>query len=130
MKNLSKLEILNETIAFYNGDVNRRSKIGKCCVYNGKNGEHCAVGRCFLPEFKEQGVYLNGNIGQGIKSLASRNNLSSDDMLQEQYRGHDYEFWSDLQELHDNDSYWDNAGLNAKGEEFTSEICKKFNLVK
>lgn len=129
MKNLTKLEILNETIAFYNGDVKRRSKFAGKCVYNGVNGEHCAIGRCMLLVFQKQGLDLKGNLGHGFKSLASRNYVAVDDMLQEQYRGHEYEFWADLQELHDNDSYWDNAGLNAKGEEFTTEICKKYKLV-
>jgi hypothetical protein len=129
MKKITKLEILNETIAFYNGDVNRRSKIADNCVYNGYNGEHCAVGRCMLPEFKEQGVELKGNIGQGLKSLAIINDLAFDKMLEEQYRGHEVDFWVELQHLHDNEIFWDNAGLNVVGENFTNEICKKYNLV-
>lgn len=129
MKNLTKLEILNETIAFYNADVKKRSKLVGDCVYNGENGKHCAVGRCMLPEFTQQGDKLEGN-HLGIQTLYSRNKKESlDEMLQEQYRGHEVEFWVDLQHLHDTDAFWDNAGLNALGEERTSEICKRFNLV-
>lgn len=117
MKNLTKLEIVNETVSFYNGDVKRRSKTDTNCLYNGINGEHCAIGRCMLAEFTKQGVKLEGN-HLGIETLFSRNKKGSlDEMLQVQYRGHEVEFWLDLQHLHDTDAFWDNAGLNAKGEE-------------
>lgn len=128
MERLTKLEILNETIAFYNGDVNRRSKTNRGqCVYNGENGTHCAVGRCMLPKFKEQGSELNGNIGT-FRGLANFNNLTFDEILEEKYRGHEYHFWTELQELHDRDELWDNAGLNAEGEQLTNKICEIFNL--
>lgn len=131
MKNLTKLEILNETIAFYNADVTKRSKTkDDDCSYNGVDGKHCAVGRCLLPKYHKQGENLKGN-RLGILTLYSLNKKEKlDEMLQEQYRGHENEFWVELQHLHDTDAFWDNAGLNALGEECASEICKRFKLVK
>lgn len=131
MERLTKLEILNETIAFYNADVTKRSKNKYAdCSYNGIDGKHCAVGRCLLPEYLEQGESLKGN-HLGILTLYSRNNKENlDEMLQEKYRGHENDFWFALQDLHDKEELWDNAGLNALGEVSANEICKRFNLVK
>jgi hypothetical protein len=129
MKNLTKLEILNETIAFYNADVTKRSKNKSAdCSYNGVDGKHCAVGRCLLPEYHAQGETLKGN-HLGILTLYMRNNKANlDEMLQEKYRGHENDFWLSLQDLHDKEELWDNAGLNADGEAFANEICVKYNL--
>lgn len=128
MEKLSKLEILNETIAHYNGNVNRRSiDDNRDCLYNDGLGNHCAIGRCMLDELKEQGLALVGNRG-GFENLASSNNLTFDLVLQEKYRGHEYDFWILLQQLHDEEEYWDNAGITADGELFANEICERFKL--
>lgn len=128
MERLTKLEILNETIAFYNADVTKRS-IDELdnCSYNGEHGNHCAIGRCMVDSLKEQGVKLKGNRA-GIQNLAEINGLTIDEVFEEKYRGHEIYFWRSLQELHDEDDFWDNAGLNAQGEAYANEICKQFNL--
>ena len=110
MERLTKLEILNETIAFYNADVTQRSVDEDFnCLYNGFDGKHCAIGRCMLDVFKEQGMALKGN-RSSFSNLADENNLTLDEVLQERYRGHEYSFWILLQQLHDEEEYWDNYG--------------------
>lgn len=128
MEKLSKLEILNETIAFYNADVNRRSKTEEgYCAFNGKNGTHCAIGRCMIPEIRKQGEKLIGN-GLNFQTVALKNKLTTDTILEERYRGHELAFWKKLQGLHDSNVFWDNAGITAEGEIYANEICKLFNL--
>lgn len=130
MERLTKLEIVNETVAFYNADVTKRSIDEQDdCLYNGYDGNRCAIGRCMVDALKEQGMELKGNRG-GFQNLAIQNDLTLDEILEERYRGHEHDFWVKLQQLHDDSTFWDNAGLNADGEIFINEICIQFNLVK
>ncbi len=124
---MTKLEILNETVAFYSADVTRRSVIiGGDCAYNGDNGTHCAVGRCLLPKYHEMGDKLPENHWT-INALVIENECQSlDEMLQEQYRGHEVEFWRHLQILHDTVECWDASGITTFGELRTNDILEMF----
>ncbi len=128
MNRLTKLEILNEIVDFYSTDTNRRSlNEGSSCVYNGPSGNHCAVGRCLLPVYHEMGEDLAGNDDDINTLIELNNNNSLDEMLQEQYRGHELSFWTKLQLFHDAPENWD-SGITTEGEFDVNTIIKLFKL--
>ena len=105
-------EIVEETLAFYEGDPSRRATnfFGEC-KYETEDGRRCAVGRCLLPEVDAKdlsGLVIN-LVSQ--KSKQQETDLvrfeDLDDLLKEEYRGHPKGFWKDLQDLHDcGPIYW------------------------
>lgn len=127
---LSKREILNEMIAYYSEDTSRRSNgVQGGCVYNNSVGDHCAVGRCFKPEYKDQGTDLIGNEETSVEDLVEIHELNSiDDLLDPVYQGHELQFWKDLQILHDFDRYWDENGLSELGIERVKIIRENFGI--
>ncbi len=126
---LTKLEILNETVEYYSADTSRRGLDSRGdCKYNGENGTHCAVGRCLLPKLKKRGNRLLAN-NSTIGDLISKNKGKTiDDVLEKQYRGHDIYFWRSLQGLHDSDTFWDKSGITPNGERKVEEIIQNHNL--
>jgi len=127
MAQMTKKEILNETVAHYSANPNklRSANENGSCVFNGKDGTHCAIGRCMLPHLKELGSDLAGNLSN-IDHLCLYNNAEKlDDILEERYRGHDEKFWSALQALHDTPRFWDASGITFAGEVYTNEILTR-----
>ena len=133
----TKREIVEETLAYYEKDPDRRAVdiVTGECVYNlpqnksldgnPAQSKHCAVGRCLLPIYKKQGEYMPGNRTVDVTDLASRFNedmtdqdtkVTLDDLLAPRYRGHEVLFWKQLQQLHDKLDYW---------SELTEEIAEK-----
>jgi hypothetical protein len=114
MKILSAIQIINETLKYYTDKTGRRAiqGDGETCMYNDSfpSENHCAVGRCLLPVYQEQGFDLLGN-DDAIIGLVESNELHDlDEMLQPQYRGHHIQFWGKLQTFHDDHYHWDNDG--------------------
>jgi hypothetical protein len=121
---MTKIEIINETVNFYSEDTSRRSKnLGKC-MYNSGDGRHCAIGRCFLPEYREQSSNFEGN-SLGVEEL-SFNYDGLDKLLLNEYRGHSTRFWVDLQWIHDNDAFWGEHGLTDKGKDKVQELKERY----
>ncbi len=120
---MTKVEIIQETADFYSADPKRRSLNKKLdCSYNGENGTHCAVGRCLLPIYHDLGDKLPSN-DWDFEGLFTANNCENhDEMLQEQYRGHDIFFWNSLQTLHDTQQYWDKVCLTVAGEQYLQNL--------
>ena len=111
MKLKTKEQIIDETFNFYNKNPKKRRAVAKeeayeeaGCVYNGPGNTHCAIGRLFIDEYKNQGESLEHN-ELGVSSLESYN-MKLDLMLKPSYSGHSLHFWIDLQSLHDNEDYW------------------------
>jgi len=128
VKQLSKEEILTNMISFYSEDPNRRSQddVGSC-VYNGR-GRHCAVGRHLLQVYKDMGRKLKGNVGTIDELMAYHDCIMLDEMLDEEYRGHEIEFWEQVQHLHDRDFHWTETGLSEDGHNKIKQIKEQFNL--
>lgn len=128
-KPLTREQIINETVKFYSADIKRRSSNldgDSGCKYNSSNGTHCAVGRCLLPIYKNQGIELKGNTN-GIAFFLSIQGLNSiDEAVVKKYRGHSLDFWRDLQDLHDTGKNWQLSGLTQDGKKFV-EILKEKN---
>lgn len=93
------------------------------CRYFGPNGKRCAFSRCCL------------ETDEVINFLAQEENIAADkvledakkkgiEILKEEYRGHEYGFWTQLQCFHDKASNWDENGLTEKGVERKAFLLK------
>lgn len=119
MKQLTKLEIIEETVKYYSEDVNRRAmnKEGGC-MYKNNEGEMCAVGRCLIDA--EEFARFEG----WVDALDIEFNLES--ILKDQYTGHTIDFWKDLQDLHDNPMNWNPDALTKEGRDFVNHLEEKW----
>lgn len=133
---MTKVEIITETMEFYSHDTSRRSKndVG-LCVYNGEGGNHCAVGRCMLDTYRAQGTDLKVDSYVTAELLSHELDLNSiDDALEEVYRGHELDFWANLQSFHDLDQHWnESGGLSEAGKckfEFLINKYKENSVVR
>ena len=127
MKTLTVEEIVDETVAFYSEDPRRRSLDGSrlnLCLYNGPNGNHCAVGRCMYSKLKNKGQDLRFNDESAIAFFEKRGGEHK--VLKAKYRGHEDRFWGYLQALHDDDDNWGPNGITSKGLEEAEYIKEKF----
>lgn len=97
---LTKQQIIQETIDFYTEDPSQVAKVtGGSCLYETKDGRHCAVGRCMT---KVPGKLINQVCAVDAIGMLE---IKLEDQLKEQYRGHSITFWTKLQELHDYHSW-------------------------
>jgi len=130
---MTKEEIIDETVAYYSEDVNRRSKYMGTCAYNsyyGLENRHCAIGRCMQQHYKDQGTSLHNNYECDIDCFLSDLGLNNIDLiLEEKYHGHDLKFWIELQRLHDLDCNWTNNGLTMMGVDKVKEIKQIFGII-
>lgn len=111
---MTKEEIVKETALFYNSKNRSFSAEDYVCCYTDANSNHCAVGRCMIAE-KRPSI----NSGRNTDTLSKL--LGEDDIdsiLEEKYRGHEFEFWLNLQRLHDDEFHWTEDGINDKGKQF------------
>lgn len=119
----TKLEIIDETVDYYSDHP--RSMNNLVCLYTSKVGgkkTHCALGRCFLPEYKALKFEFNDSSAKDLSNMGANMGAkrgSLDEFLMDEYKGHKVAFWSDLQGLHDTCGFWEKiAGSN--GQELTS----------
>jgi len=126
----SKIEIIEEL--FDNGYVKDPSTRAltynedgkqKGCAYLTLEGNKCAVGKCLIEDENadywdsEEDVFF-------LVPLAL--DMSLDDILKEEYRGHDIRFWSDLQIMHDDSQRWARDGLSDYGVERLNGLKSKY----
>lgn len=112
----TQTEIIKETVQYYSEDVNRRAKEQKRCLYITDDKRMCAVGRCFT------------KIGL-IEFYGVRSGFCYDRMFpffKEEYKVGSENFWTELQDLHDNDYYWDKGGLTERGKKYVEYLLKEF----
>jgi len=115
----TKLEIIEETEQYYS-DASKRGGIYRegdpnnlRCKYITPDGKMCAVGRCMIAP-KDYGTGVCGIVYNHNIRYGSVDEL--DELLKEEYRGHDIGFWESLQMLHDinvhfKDGTWSDWGL-------------------
>ena len=119
MERKSKLEIIDETVAYYGEDLSRRAinDRDECVYVDPVTGNRCAVGRYMVGE-----VYFVGSVEEfdDVTPL--------EDSLVDQYKGHSVDFWGDLQTLHDSSSFWNlgGKGLSASGKLHVSTLKKRW----
>lgn len=112
MSQKSMADIIKEFVDIYVADPSKRGLDSRhMCVYlNPMNGNQCMVGRCLVDP---KGV-PNSN---QLCDWSEIDQALFDDLLKPEYRGHDFEFWIDMQDLHDLPTNWKPTGLSAVGEE-------------
>lgn len=119
----------------YSGEVTERTR--SVCDYVVENGEtkYCAIGRCLTDDAKAWAKSHSGGVGEIVSEWwdnfwardewdnanepedffvhnenqepYENQHVYLDDMLLEEYRGHEVEFWERLQGLHDESKFWD-----------------------
>ena len=116
----TKAEIIKETVNFYNQN-NRGTKfdggIGGCVYYNPDTEAMCAVGRCL--EYPKKAADFVGGVEYSFGEVLDKE-------LKPEYRGHEIEFWRDLQNLHDGGYNWNNDGLSINGEAEARELMGRW----
>lgn len=124
---MTKLEIIEETAAFYNKN-NRGTAYpngtGALCEYLTKDGRMCAVGRCMIAPKND----MIGSICTVNANLLRDNLGGLEAALKPEYRGHDIDFWMKLQGFHDNVAYWDENGLTQEGLKHKQFLIKYSTL--
>ena len=114
---MTKLEILEETVAYYSEDISRRgyNEFENMCEYLTPDCKMCAVGRCL----ENPGELPNGGINSSRLWTIAK--------FKPEYDGHDPYFWGALQSLHDDLRYWDENGLTSLGEEKVNKLREEFS---
>lgn len=118
---MTKREIIEETARFYSEDTGRRAFNDRdACLYQADDGRQCAVGRCLLPEEAEKLLGWEGavhSLAMRLKENKGENGeYSLDPILEEKYRGHELDFWAELQAFHDDEFHWNEGdGLSHQG---------------
>jgi len=131
-------EIIDETIEFYKN--NPRSIIGKqtkndACLYISEETK-CAVGRCLTKDtLKKIEKNLTALNRVSIQTLLDRINIDThDEIFKEEYRGHPFNFWLDLQMFHDRKVNWEKSStgniLSKEGEKTSAFLKQKWSKEK
>lgn len=115
MKQLTALEIIDETVEFYSADVSRRALDDNAnCLYQAPSLNKCAIGRCMTAK----ALAINKNVACTVDFLVP----NIDSLVLKKYRGHSINFWTRLQGFHDFTSYWNKKGLTYKGKKRVIEL--------
>lgn len=124
MKQISMLEILNDTVGYYSADVSRRALSKDGCMYINPQGCKCAVGRYMVNPSTD----MLGSVEE-IHFEHEEEVIDIDSLLHPEYMGHDIDFWEAIQDLHDTGSFWNpGGGLTKRGEENVEMIKRIFKL--
>ena len=110
-----RLEFLDETVAYYSEDVNRRAtNVGGSCFYLTEDGRKCAIGR-YIPPKK----YSSDFEGRSVKGDIFN-------CLPKKIKELGEVFLIKVQTFHDGDENWDENGLTMFGKEDYKNIVKEF----
>lgn len=115
-------EIIDETVKFYS-TVSNRSVENESCKYISTDGKMCAFGRCA----KDPSILMEGH-GVSVHYVITKygGQIPIDDVLKDEYKGQEPNFWNDLQWLHDSWAHWDSNGISEKGREYVDYIKTKY----
>ncbi len=115
VKRKSAVEIINETVEYYSADpVGRRGydEIKQNCYYITEDGKMCAFGRCCIDP---HGISTTSICEDEIE-MEDGSYKEIEDLLKEEYRGHNHSFWYNLQKFHDDKDNWVATGLSEQGQ--------------
>lgn len=128
----TRLEILEETVAYYTEDVSRRSRDARgLCRYETVDGKHCAVGRCMIPgSMLDVSVQTRARYKAKYSMLTAGSSVSFitnlQAVLRPEYRGHGSPFWRCLQRLHDLSKLWTDDGLSELGHKRVQQLRRRY----
>ena len=108
-------EILLETVSFYNLKNRGYDEVSGNCVYEGSDGNRCAVGRCMTDKGIKIANTFPADGGSDVNVINEKVNIDS--LLQEKYQGASLRFWKELQMLHDTSFCWDESGITDWGKD-------------
>jgi len=114
------LDLLQETVDFYNLNNRGFNEEKETCEYITHDGKMCAVGRCMI----DPKVGYAENLTVNNLVFKDNNITSVDDLLKPEYRGYPVSFWVELQGLHDTQAMWTDEGLSARGEQQVKNIIE------
>jgi hypothetical protein len=128
---MTKREIIEETKEYYSSDPSRRAYDEKYggCRYLTADGRQCAVGRCFMPNaeiVRDEYYRVDVSVSQLDAGGSADKIKNLEEILKPEYRGHEPEFWLNLQVFHDLNKVWCSSGLTEKGEEYYQNLLKKW----
>lgn len=125
VKQKTKKEILEEAFQYYAADPSRRATNAKgSCRYLMEDGRKCAVGRCLIEGKK---ICFGGMQKDPIFAEIQVNQIDNlDSHLLPEYRGHNVDFWQELQYWHDSCLNFTETGLSEKGERDAQFLLNKF----
>ena len=134
---MTKLELLEDTVKYYSENTRRRAVVKKEsgateCMYTTDDGQHCAVGRWLQPNYQNTDWLDNeGCSADDLLKGCSVNDYryEVDDLFVEGVRHIPAWFWMDLQQLHDNDVFWDKDGLTEAGVEKVDELREDIKVI-
>tara|TARA_R100000742_G_C4277210_1_gene98892 strand:+ start:472 stop:885 length:414 start_codon:yes stop_codon:yes gene_type:complete len=134
---MTKLELLEDTVKHYSEDTSRRAVVklesgATECMYTTDDGQHCAVGRWLQPIYKN--TDWMDNEGCSANDLLKGCNVNDyryevDELFVEGVRHIPAWFWMDLQQLHDNDDFWDEDGLTEAGVEKVDKLREDIQVI-
>jgi hypothetical protein len=115
----TKIEIIDETVAYYSEDVSRRSISKGEYRYFGDNGKKCAYARCW----KDNAIGFRENT-----TARSENMPEPDDLVRDEYKGYNRDFWQDIQSIHDANRYWDEKGMTEIGRAKVENLKRLYSI--
>ncbi len=128
---MTKIEIIRELFDkhFIPNPKNRSlrlypvdSHISSACLYSSEDGKHCAVGMCLTGKALKR-IFTEGLNSKTVFELYDK---LGPEMFRKEYQGHELNFWKDLQQLHDNQEYWDDEGITDFGRDRYDQIVSKY----
>jgi hypothetical protein len=126
----TKIGIIEELFDNYfctNPEKRSVDKYGNCKYLDDHTGNKCAVGMCFSPYVTIGGILgYNGSVYCLTESLMRNYGMYLDDVLREEYLGHDLGFWSDVQSLHDSSMFWNAFGLTEEGNQYLNTLKERY----
>ncbi len=117
----TKHQIIDEIAAHYNlgnrsvqPSSDARPGFPPLCLYNGPNGTHCAFAY----------MMINPLDAEQLNSATAREILNEfgESVLKEEFRGHQPDFYVDIQRLHDTSTNWTETGLSDKGKQYVDKL--------
>lgn len=120
---MTKVEIINMVANHYNDKNRSISDDESTCMYLTNDGRMCAVGMCMT----DKALDTWGDFKNGVKSIvAILKDKELDSIFKDDYKGHDEDFWSELQFLHDEPYFWDECGLTLEGCDRVNFLIGKY----
>ena len=121
-------EILEKVAATYTLQT-RSLKLNSdtSCLYVGLEGRRCGVALFCKQDDVTLGrlTEMDRDCSPGVSDF-DFSKWKLDDLLEEEAKGHELEFWSDVQYFHDEKRNWNEDGLTERGKEFLQEMKTKW----
>ena len=136
IKQITPVELIQETVAYYSADpVGRRAILSinevpekaPLCQYQTLDNRKCAVGRCMLDN--DNLYMLSGSIDDAYwrdEYGDRKENAKWQTLIKPEYEDIPNDLWVQLQQFHDTNDNWDEEGLSERGMRVTERLLKEW----